>query len=119
MTAAGEAAYERDKHRSGVYSYEKPLAELCTDEEALFRKDKAAWADWEKRPAGYRRSALGWVTGAKRPETRAKRLGGADRRSARKAGASRNMTGRKRPDRGYSYPNRRTHGSSNGTTVAN
>jgi len=74
MTAAGEAAYERDKHRSGVYSYEKPLAELSPDEEALFRKDKAAWADWEKRPAGYRRSALGWVTGAKRPETRAKRL---------------------------------------------
>ena len=33
-----------------------------------------AWSDWEKRPAGYRRSALGWVTGAKRPETRAKRL---------------------------------------------
>ena len=74
MTAAGEAAYERDKHRSGVYSYEKPLAELSPDEEALFRKDKAAWADWAKRPAGYRRSALGWVTGAKRPETRAKRL---------------------------------------------
>jgi uncharacterized protein YdeI (YjbR/CyaY-like superfamily) len=74
MTAAGEAAYERDKHRSGVYSYEKPLAELTPDEEALFRKNKAAWADWEKRPAGYRRSALGWIAGAKRPETRAKRL---------------------------------------------
>jgi uncharacterized protein YdeI (YjbR/CyaY-like superfamily) len=74
MTLAGEAAYERDKHRSGVYSYEKPLAELTAEEEALFRKNKAAWADWEKRPAGYRRSALGWVTGAKRAETRAKRL---------------------------------------------
>jgi uncharacterized protein YdeI (YjbR/CyaY-like superfamily) len=74
MTAAGEAAYERDKHRSGVYSYEKPLAELTAQEEALFRRNKAAWADWEKRPAGYRRSALGWVTGAKRAETRAKRL---------------------------------------------
>jgi uncharacterized protein YdeI (YjbR/CyaY-like superfamily) len=74
MTAAGEAAYERDQHRSGVYSYEKPLAELTADEEALFRKNMDAWADWEKRPAGYRRSALGWVTGAKRPETRGKRL---------------------------------------------
>jgi uncharacterized protein YdeI (YjbR/CyaY-like superfamily) len=74
MTPAGEAAYERDKHRSGVYSYEKPLAELTAKEEALFRKNKVAWADWEKRPAGYRRSALGWITGAKRPETRAKRL---------------------------------------------
>ena len=74
MTPAGEAAYERDKHRSGVYSYEKPLAELSDDETALFRRNKVAWADWEKRPAGYRRSALGWITGAKRPETRAKRL---------------------------------------------
>jgi uncharacterized protein YdeI (YjbR/CyaY-like superfamily) len=74
MTAAGEAAYERDKHRSGVYSYEKPLAALTAEEEALFRKNTLAWADWEKRPAGYRRSALGWITSAKKPETRAKRL---------------------------------------------
>ena len=37
MTPAGEAAYERDKHRSGVYSYERPVAELSVDEEALFR----------------------------------------------------------------------------------
>ena len=74
MTPAGEAAYERDKHRSGIYSYEKPLAELTPEEEALFRKNKAAWADWEKRPAGYRRSALGWITSAKKSETRSKRL---------------------------------------------
>ena len=74
MMPAGEAAYERDKHRSGVYSYEKPLAEFTPDEEALFRANSDAWEDWEKRPAGYRRSALGCVTGAKRAETRAKRL---------------------------------------------
>jgi uncharacterized protein YdeI (YjbR/CyaY-like superfamily) len=75
MTAAGEAAYERDKHRSGVYSYEKPLAALTPEEEAMFRKNKPAWSDWERRPPGYRKQVLGWVTGAKRPETRAKRLG--------------------------------------------
>jgi len=75
MTPAGEAAYERDKHRSGVYSYEKPVASLTPEEEAVFRRNRPAWSDWEKRPAGYRRSALGWVTGAKRPETRARRLG--------------------------------------------
>jgi len=74
MTPAGERAYEENKHRSGVYSYEKPLASLTAEEERLFCRNKAAWADWEKRPAGYRRSALGWVTGAKRPQTRAKRL---------------------------------------------
>jgi uncharacterized protein YdeI (YjbR/CyaY-like superfamily) len=75
ITPAGEAAYERDKHRSGVYSYEKPASSLTSGEVALFRNNERAWADWEKRPPSYRRSALGWVTGAKRPETRAKRLG--------------------------------------------
>jgi uncharacterized protein YdeI (YjbR/CyaY-like superfamily) len=74
MTPAGGAAYERDKHRSGVYSYENRLAELTPEEEALFRRNKTAWADWEKRPAGYRKTVLGWVTSAKKPETRAKRL---------------------------------------------
>ena len=74
MTPAGERAYEENKHRSGLYSYEKPLALLTDEEERLFRQNKAAWADWEKRQLGYRRSALGWITSAKRPETRAKRL---------------------------------------------
>lgn len=75
MTPAGVHAYEQNKHKSGLYSYEKPLASFTGAEEKLFRKNKAAWADWEKRPAGYRRSALGWITSAKKPETRAKRLG--------------------------------------------
>jgi uncharacterized protein YdeI (YjbR/CyaY-like superfamily) len=74
MTAAGEAAHERDKHRSGVYSYEKPLAELTPDEEALFRANEPAWADWSKRPPGYRKTVLGWIAAAKKAETRAKRL---------------------------------------------
>ena len=74
MTAAGERAYEENKHKSGVYSYERPISSLTADEEATFRKAKTAWADWEKRPPGYRKQVLGWITGAKRPETRAKRL---------------------------------------------
>jgi uncharacterized protein YdeI (YjbR/CyaY-like superfamily) len=74
MKPVGVRAYEANKHKTGVYSYEKPLAELTPQEVTLFRKDKNAWADWEKRPAGYRKTVLGWVTGAKRPETRAKRL---------------------------------------------
>jgi uncharacterized protein YdeI (YjbR/CyaY-like superfamily) len=74
MTAAGEAAYERDKHRSGLYSYENELKTLTAEEEELFRKNKVAWADWAKRPPGYRKTVLGWITGAKKPETRRKRL---------------------------------------------
>lgn len=74
VTPAGKWAYEENKHKSGVYSYERPLTSLTKNEEALFRKNKAAWADWESRPAGYRKTVLGWVTGAKRPQTRSKRL---------------------------------------------
>jgi uncharacterized protein YdeI (YjbR/CyaY-like superfamily) len=74
MTPAGERAYEENKHKSGLYSYEKPLAVLASEEERQFKSNKAAWADWEKRPPGYRRVVLHWVTSAKKPETRAKRL---------------------------------------------
>lgn len=74
MTTAGERAYEENKHRSGIYSYERPLASLTGAEDQLFRDNEAAWSDWEKRPFGYRKQVLGWIVGAKRPETRSKRL---------------------------------------------
>ena len=74
MTPAGERAYEENKAKSGLYAYERELAALAPEDEALFRANPAAWADWEKRPAGYRKTVLHWVTRAKRPETRARRL---------------------------------------------
>ena len=74
MTPAGVRAYEENKHKSGLYAYENALAELTAEENAQFRRNQAAWTDWEGRPASYRRSALYWITSAKRPETRAKRL---------------------------------------------
>lgn len=74
MTAAGERAYEENKHKSGLYAYENEQKELTAAEERLFRNNAAAWADWQNRPRSYRRSALHWITGAKKPETRAKRL---------------------------------------------
>ncbi|HEX8841539.1 MAG TPA: YdeI/OmpD-associated family protein [Sphingomicrobium sp.] len=74
MTPAGERAYEENKHKSGLYAYENEQRELTADEERLFRKNKRAWADWEERPASYRKSALHWITGAKKAETRVKRL---------------------------------------------
>jgi uncharacterized protein YdeI (YjbR/CyaY-like superfamily) len=74
MTPAGEHAYDENKHKSGVYAYERPLAELTAKEEAQFKANTAASADWQKRPRGYRKTVLHWVTSAKRTETRAKRL---------------------------------------------
>lgn len=74
MTEAGVRAYEENKARTGVYAYENETKALAEDETKLFRENQAAWADWERRPPGYRRIALHWVTGAKKPETRARRL---------------------------------------------
>ena len=74
VTPEGERAYEENKHKSGVYAYERPLTELTPSEAEQFKADAEAWADWEKRPPGYRKTILYWVTSAKRPETRAKRL---------------------------------------------
>jgi len=74
MTEAGVRAYEENRHRTGVYAYERETAALTPEETALFEANAAAWADWQKRPPGYRKLCLHWVPSAKRPETRARRL---------------------------------------------
>ena len=74
MTDAGERALRESKGPKGIYSYEKPLASFAPAEEKKFRADKTAWTYWEAQPAGYRKLVLNWVTTAKKPETRAKRL---------------------------------------------
>lgn len=75
MRPAGAAAFEaRRDDRTAVYSYERDTTELTHDETAAFRAKDAAWADWEGRPVSYRKSATYWVTSARRPETRARRL---------------------------------------------
>ena len=74
MTAAGERAYEENKHKSGLYSYEKPLASLTAEETRMFKHNKKAWSYWDNQPAGYRKLVLNWITTAKKPDTRAKRL---------------------------------------------
>ena len=74
MTPAGERAFEAGKEGRSHYSYESEPRRLAPGELAQFRAHAAAWADWEKRPPGYRKVMLHWVTSAKKPETRAKRL---------------------------------------------
>jgi uncharacterized protein YdeI (YjbR/CyaY-like superfamily) len=74
MTAAGEQAYEENKGRTGVYAYENEEKTLRPDEISRFKAEAAAWADWEKRPPGYRKICLHWINSAKRPETRERRL---------------------------------------------
>ena len=76
MAPAGLRAYEaRTPERTGVYSFERGQAAVLPPEfEEALRADRAAWEWFEGRPPGYRRSAIHWVTGAKREETRLRRL---------------------------------------------
>jgi uncharacterized protein YdeI (YjbR/CyaY-like superfamily) len=75
MRPAGVAAFEaRTPERTARYSYERETAAFSEAEVASFRADAAAWADWESRPPSYRRIVTHWVTSAKQPETRARRL---------------------------------------------
>jgi uncharacterized protein YdeI (YjbR/CyaY-like superfamily) len=75
MRPAGLAAFAaRTDGNTAIYSHERPHASFSPDELARFQADEAAWTDWEKRPAGYRRVATHWVTSAKQEVTRERRL---------------------------------------------
>ena len=70
MMPAGLAAYH-----SGDRREVRPMpVELPKALEAKFRKQRAAWANYEKFPPGYRRVTAGWVANAKKEETQTKRL---------------------------------------------
>ena len=70
----GYAVSGSDEKKSAVYSYEKPPAEFVPADEEKFRANKKAWEYFNAQPPGYRRLAIGWVTSAKKEETRARRL---------------------------------------------
>jgi uncharacterized protein YdeI (YjbR/CyaY-like superfamily) len=75
MRAAGQAAFEaRSAEKTAIYSYEREVAALTDDEIAAIKADPAAWADWERRPPSYRKGITHWISSAKQPETRARRL---------------------------------------------
>jgi uncharacterized protein YdeI (YjbR/CyaY-like superfamily) len=76
MTPAGLAAFEaRTDDRSAVYSHEqRKAAQLEPEQQARFEAEPAAWEWFQRQAPWYRRAALHWVTSAKRPETRERRL---------------------------------------------
>ena len=85
MRPAGLAAWERrDPERSGIYSFEREKAEFDASSLRAFEKNRKAWSFFQAQPPGYRRLATHWVTSAKKPETRAKRLAALIAHSARK-----------------------------------
>ena len=74
MLPAGEAAFSlRREDRTAIYSFERE-GEL-DDEAVAALRDAGGWAFFEAQPKTYRRAASDWVMSAKRPDTRARRLG--------------------------------------------
>lgn len=72
---AGMQAWEaRDPARSEQYSFEQGEIALDPGMRARFEGHPAAWAWFQAQPPGYRRQATWWVTSAKKPETRERRL---------------------------------------------
>ena len=75
MHAAGLEAYaRRDPERTGIYSFENRPRELPPEYEKTFRQNKAAWKFFQEQPAGYKRLMIFRTMGAKKEETRLRRL---------------------------------------------
>ena len=77
LRPAGEAAFAaRREDRTAVYSFEREAEpELTAEEIARFQSEPGAWDWFSAKAPSFRRQVLHWVTSAKRPETRERRLG--------------------------------------------
>jgi uncharacterized protein YdeI (YjbR/CyaY-like superfamily) len=76
MRPAGLEAFARRRaDRTAQASYErKDEPRLEPEQERRFQADTEAWDFFSAQAPSYRRTALHWVTSAKRPETRERRL---------------------------------------------
>ncbi len=77
-----------------IYSFEQAQRRgaLAGAAGAARRRRAAAAAFFDAQPPGYRRTAIHWVTSAKKPETRERRLAHADRDSAAGRRGSRHLS---------------------------
>jgi uncharacterized protein YdeI (YjbR/CyaY-like superfamily) len=77
MTDAGRAVFaRRTEARSGIYGYEQKERPPELDAASLraLKKNRKAWAFYEKLPPSHRKKMAWWVTSAKKADTRATRL---------------------------------------------
>lgn len=72
---AGLAAYaHRKEAKTQIYAYEQDSASLSPEYEATFRRNRKAWAFFEKQPAWFRKRMCWRVMSAKKEETHIRRL---------------------------------------------
>jgi uncharacterized protein YdeI (YjbR/CyaY-like superfamily) len=76
MRPAGLRAFEaRSEERSGTYSFEQENVAFTPEQEAIFRAAREAWDFFAAQAPSYRKAVTWWVIGAKKEETRTRRLG--------------------------------------------
>jgi len=73
---------ERDERKTRQYSYEREQGKFDPSLEAALRANRKAAAFFDAQPPGYRKVVAFWVMGAKKEETRARRLAHLIERSA-------------------------------------
>ncbi len=75
MAEPGRKAFAlREKHRTGIYSFEQKRPGLSAKFKKLFRAKETAWEFFTKQAAWYQRTAGHWVVRAKHRETRMRRF---------------------------------------------
>jgi uncharacterized protein YdeI (YjbR/CyaY-like superfamily) len=75
MTEAGRKAFAaRTIERSERRSFGQQVVRMPPALRRAFQADAPAWAHFQTRPPGYRKTATWWVVSAKREETRARRF---------------------------------------------
>jgi len=75
LHASGAAAFaRRDKTPPARYSFERGEAAFDAPFDKQFRANARAWAFFQAEAPWYRRVVTHWVTSAKKPETRQRRL---------------------------------------------
>jgi len=75
ITARGEAAWcDRHPESDTRYAGQSRASRLSADLTLELRAHPAAWKYYQSTGAGYRRAATAWIMGAKRDQTRRRRL---------------------------------------------
>lgn len=75
MQPAGLKAFAARDEKKSIYSYEqRKSARFTREQEKQFRSSKTAWDFFRSQPPWYQRVTTFWVIGAKREETKLKRL---------------------------------------------
>ncbi len=81
LTAEGRMKHEglaafahKAVHPDSGYRATSPASDLTDEMVAQFKATPGAWAFFHAQPDGYRRQAANWIMGAKREETRQRRL---------------------------------------------